>query len=600
VYAKAARFFFEAGREVIANIKVLLVIAAGIGMALPAVADERLDLLKNISAAGAPELTMKMLDQAQPKVDEDLYEWIHWEQERLAILAHWKQWDQLLVRIEALPDDIPQQFKQQAATYQARAFLELGQTVTARKILRQQLWQPVAGEASGYESWRRQIIESYIEDGRVEDARVAMLRFDQDFDSTDLAWLLLRARVLIESGRYEQAVLILRDQKAWQARLISMLASFKLKQIDKGELWAQVRKRSENEVVGAEERASLWALGYFAAEQMSPVDRVVALEALFRGEVESPLQLFQLPVDLLWQAYLEYAELVGNRSELLLGADDKWLELADKTSKDTPVKSRSLYAMLMLKSADSEVANRAATGYMGTFAEIDEAERHLLQNLFNRSSTFSSARDIPPGIRYQLVDLALKSADIEEATRLMSGLNTVPAGTSRFDWQLRQSRVLILGGRYEEGNQVLHNLIGEYREVKPESTDRILQVLFDLQTVNLYAESIAHFNQLLLLELDLKQRREILYWIADSYRGLEKFEQAALLYLQSAMLPAPDSMDPWAQAARFNAAESLQESGLIDDSRRIYEELLAITEDVARRSVLNHKIQQLWLNQAAR
>jgi len=566
-------------------------------MVFPAVADERLDLLKNISAAGAPELTMKMLDQAQPKVDEDLYEWILWEQERLAILAHWKQWDQLLIRIEGLPGDIPQQFKQQAATYQARAFLELGQTVTARQILRQQLWQTVASEASDYETWRRQIIESYIEDGRIEDARVAMLRFDQDFDSTDLAWLLLRARVLIEAGRYEQAVLILRDQKAWQARLISMLASFKLKQIDKGELWTQLRKRSENEAVGAEERASLWALGYFAAQQMSPVDRVVALEALFRGEVESPLQLFQLPVDLLWQAYLEYAELVGNRSELLLGADEQWLELAERTSKDTPVKSRSLYALLMLKSVDSEVANRAAKGYMGTFAEIDEAERHLLQNLFNRGSTFSGARDIPPGIRYQLVDLALKSVDIEEATRLMSGLNTVPAGTSRFDWQLRQSRVLILGGRYEEGNQVLHNLIGEYREAKTESTDRILQVLFDLQTVNLYAESIAHFNQLLLLELEPKQRREILFWIADSYRGLEKFEQAALLYLQSAMLPSPDSMDPWAQTARFNAAGSLQASGLIDDARRIYEELLNITEDAARRSVLNHKIQQLWLNQ---
>jgi tetratricopeptide (TPR) repeat protein len=567
------------------------------GMLFPAAADERLELLRNISAAGAPGLTMKMLDQAQPKVDENLYEWILWEQERLAILAQWKQWDQLLIRIEGLPVDIPNQFKQQAATYQVRAYLELGQTVTARQILRQQLWQPTAGDASEYETWRREIIESYIEDGRIEDARVAMLRFDQDFDSTDLAWLLLRARVLIESGRYEQAILILREQKAWQARLISVLASFRLKQTDKAELWAQVKKRSEDKSMGAEERASLSALGYFAARQMSPVDRVVALESLFRTGVESPLKLFQLPVDLLWQAYLEYAELVGNRSELLLGADDKWLELASGTSQATPVKSRSLFAMLMLKSTDSDVANRAASGYMGTFAEIDEAERHLLQNLFNDNRTFSSARDIPPEIRYQLVDLALKSVDIEEATRLMSGLNTVPAGTSRFDWQLRQSRVLILGGRYEEGNQVLQTLIGEYREVKPESTDRILQVLFDLQTVKLYAESIAHFNQLLLLELEPKQHREILYWIADSYRGLEQFELAALLYLQSAMLPSADSMDPWAQTARFNAAESLQESGLVDDSRRIYEELLSITEDATRRSVLNHKIQQLWLKQ---
>jgi tetratricopeptide (TPR) repeat protein len=197
------------------------------------------------------------------------------------------------------------------------------------------------------------------------------------------------------------------------------------------------------------------------------------------------------------------------------------------------------------------------------------------------------------------VDLALKSVDIEEATRLMSGLTTVPPGTSRLDWQLRQSRVLILGGRYDEGNKVLQGLISEYLEPQPEATDRILQVLFDLQTVGLHAQAIDHFGHLLQLDIDLKRRREILYWIGDSYRGLEKYQQAALLYLQSAMMPAPDSMDPWAQTARFNAAESLQLAGLVDDARRIYQALLQITEDPVRRSVLSHKIQQLWLNQAA-
>ncbi len=167
------------------------------------------------------------------------------------------------------------------------------------------------------------------------------------------------------------------------------------------------------------------------------------------------------------------------------------------------------------------------------------------------------------------------------------------------DWQLRQSRVLVLGGRYQEGNQVLQNLIADYQQPEIEQTDRILQVLFDLQTVDLHQQAITHFNQLLKLEIEPKQRREVLYWIADSYRGLEKYDQAALLYLQSAMLTAPDAMDPWAQTARFNAAESLQLSGLTDDARRIYQELLAISDDVARRSVLNHKIQQLWLNQRA-
>ena len=583
--------------KIVSGILALL-LGASIGGA--AFADERLDLLKNISAAGAPGLTLKMLDQAQPKIDEDLYEWILWEQERLAILTRWQQWNQLLVRVEQLPADLPAQFKQQAATYRARAFLELGQTAAAREVLRQQLWQLDNGDAADYESWRRMVIQSYLADGRVEDARIALLRFDQDFDSDGDDWLHLRARVLIESRRYEQAVQLLTDKPGWEARLTRAYARFRRGDFDAAALWQEVEKSTGAENLEAGERATMWALGYQAALQMAPVDRVVALENLFRGELQSPLPLFRVPVDRLWEAYLEYAELVGNRSELLLGDDARWLELAQKAAKVTPVKARSLFAMLILRSADRQVANQAAVDYLQTFGEIDVAERNLLANLFGRSQTFSSARNIPPVIRYQLVDLALKAADIEEATRLMSGLTTVPEGTSRFDWQLRQSRVLILGGRYDEGDLVLRNLISEYREPQAAATDRILQVLFDMQTVELHAQAIEHFNQLLRLEIEPKQRREILYWIADSYRGLEKYDQAALLYLQSAMLPAPNSMDPWAQTARFNAAESLQLSGLVDDARRIYEELLALTDDQARRSVLNHKIQQLWLNQGSR
>ena len=70
---------------------ICLVLIAVCGGYLSAQADERLDLLKRISAAGAPLLTLEMLDQAQPGMDQDLYEWILWEQERLSILAEWQQ-----------------------------------------------------------------------------------------------------------------------------------------------------------------------------------------------------------------------------------------------------------------------------------------------------------------------------------------------------------------------------------------------------------------------------------------------------------------------------------------------------------------------------
>jgi hypothetical protein len=563
-------------------------------------ADEKLDMLKNISAAGAPVLTLKMIDQAQPMLDIDLFEWILWEQERYSILSQWQQWDDLLVRIESLPADLPEQFNHQAATYKIRAYLEIGQTATARQLLREQLWQTTAGETSEYETWRRQVIDSYLKDGRIEDARIAMLRFNQDFDREDESWLIQRATVMVQTGRYDQAIQILQVLDAWQAELTNLLAQYRAELVSHTALWERVKKEAGKENLEPGELPTLWALGYYAAQKMSAVDRVIALEQLFKAGKDSPLELFQLSADRLWEAYIEYAQLVGNRSELLVGDDTKWLELASKASRATPIKARSLFAQLMLRSTDQTIINSAAEGYMHSFAAVDKSEQNLLDQLFNNSETFSDATKIPSLVRYQLVDLALKRADIEEATRLMSGLSSYPEGTSRFNWQLRQARVLILGGRYDEGNEILASLINEYQEPVVEDTDRILQVLFDLQTVNLHEQSIAHFHQLLMRPIEFKQRREILFWIADSYKALEKYDQASLLYLQSAMLPDPLAMDPWAQTARFNAARSLQKSGLIDDARRVYIELLRVTREPAQRALLNHNIQQLWLTQNTR
>ena len=558
-------------------------------------ANERLELLKRISLSGAPALTLKMLDQTQPKVDVDLYEWILWEQERYAILSKWQQWDDLIVRIERLPDDLPIQFKNQATTHRIKAYLELGQTVTARKILRQQLWQSSAESSVDEQTWRRQIIISYIKDNRLADAQVAMRRFDQDFQVETPDWLILRATVLIQAERYQPAIQLLKGLDSWQAKLTYRLAQLKADQITAIDLRQLITREAKQPEVSDDELATLASLNIFATEQLSLVDRVVALEKLFQIGQLSSLELFKLSPDHLWDAYIEYAQLVGNRAELLIGDDARWLELANNAVKATPIKARSLFASLIVNSSDTTLVRQAAKGYLNSFGEAAETKQNLLDQLFNRSETFANASKIPPNIRYQLVDLALRKADIDEATRLMSGLTSYPEGTSRFSWQLRQARVLILGGRYEEGGKIMQGLIAEYKETSTQNTDRILQVLFDMQTVELHKQTIYLLNQLMRAPIDPRQHREILFWTADSYKGMKKFDQAALLYLQSAMLPGPATMDPWAQTARFNAAQSLQQSGLTKDARRVYEGLLKITQDPARRALLNRNIQQLWL-----
>ena len=281
-----------------------------------------------------------------------------------------------------------------------------------------------------------------------------------------------------------------------------------------------------------------------------------------------------------------------------MGDDQSWLDLAENAKQITPVKARSLLAYLMTESSQIDIQQQAAAIFLQTLDLQKESNKTLIDQLFNQSEQFADAKSIPVEIRFQLVDMALKQADITEATRLMSGLDSIPKATREFDWILRQARVLLLGGKLQQGDQKLTELIAHYSEPNKLDTDHILQILFDLQTLEADEQAIKHFRQLMNLSLEPNQRREILFWMADSFKALKQYERAALLYLQSAMFAGPEAMDPWAQTSRFSAAESLQKAGLVDDARRVYQSLLDITKEPGRRSVLRHNIQQLWLTQS--
>lgn len=560
------------------------------------IADERLYRLKHIAAAGASELALEMLDHAQPDFSTDLYTWIIWEQERYAILARGEEWARLLLRLEDLPLTIPEQFKYQVVTYQAKAHIELGQTSRARKILRSQLWQNDVSTISEYRTWRQLVIQSYLQDNRQEDARVAMLRFEQDFSSVTESWMLLRATILIQTGRYDEAIQVLSEQQSWQAKYTILLARLRSDSITGTHLWLEAKKNLTDKRVSSEEATALRALMVFAAEAMSRADHIVALERYFQHMGDSSIPLFTLKADQLWQAYVAYAGLIGNQTKLLLGDDAGWLTLAQSVLETKPVKARALFAFLMLHSNDSLITEAAAHGFLQTFAAEEVPVKVLLNQLFNHSDSFLDVYQIPLPIRYQLVDFALKQADIGQAIELMSSLSLFPEGANRWSWQLRQARVLFIGGQYQAGNQIMQTLLSTYTEPNAQYTDKILQILFDLQILNLHEDAIQYFNQLKALDVEPKQHREILFWIADSYKALENYHQAALFYLRSAMFFVPEAMDLWAQSARFNAADSLEKAGLSGDARRIYETLLTVTQESQRRSVLTQKIQRLWLN----
>ncbi len=590
-------FFLQFFIMVYKMLKIIFVVIFLFTSHVYADAAEKLEQLKSISNAGAPFLTLKMLDQAQPNLDADLYNWILWEQERYKILEQWQQWDSILIRIEGLPDDLPEPFKHQLATQHAQAYLNLKQTKTAREIIRPYLWNIDASSSLEYERWRKIIVDSYIEDGRFDDARIAMRRFSQDFSSQDNVWLETRALILIQSGHLEEAAEVLLDNNDATLKGLSLMVDLQSEKKQAKSVWLESMALAKASSALSKDSAIYWIVALNAAKGLSAVNQVVATEAVLKTSFVHINELLKVDADALWLAYSEYAQLVGNRAELLQGDDASWLRLAENSTKLTPIKARSLLAHIIVTGQNADIIELAAQTYLKTLDLEKQSTTNLLNSLFSQHGQFSDVSKIPVSIRFELVDLALKNADIETATRLMSGLDEHPKNTDLFAWQLRRARVLVLGGQIVEGHQVISQLLTDYQSATTQNTDRIIQVLFDLQTIGAHKEAIINFNQLLGLAIEPRQKREILFWIADSYKALKQHNKAALLYLKSALYAGQKAMDPWAQTARFSAAESLEKAGLIDDSRRILEGLLKAATKASQKASLRHKIQQLWLNQ---
>jgi tetratricopeptide (TPR) repeat protein len=161
--------------------------------------------------------------------------------------------------------------------------------------------------------------------------------------------------------------------------------------------------------------------------------------------------------------------------------------------------------------------------------------------------------------------------------------------------------VAIFTGNVDQGVELLQQLLApDDREWDQQQVDRLLQVVFDLQTVQYHQQALVLFEALLDKRLDQQQRRELLFWMADSLQVLEQYDQAAYLFLKSATLSDPMAMDPWAQTARYRAAKALVEAGLLKDARQIYSSLLRATRDASRKAVLENEIQRLHLVSAVK
>jgi hypothetical protein len=345
-------------------------------------------------------------------------------------------------------------------------------------------------------------------------------------------------------------------------------------------------------------QGAFWGLAAGAAKLVrQPFKQIEYLEHALSLPVDHELThgLFEVDADQLWDAYLQQGKRIGNQEQKLLGNDEDWYFPATEALGDDPVRARILFSVLSEYGSSTE-HRFVAHGYLVGILDELENGKTLVERLYLESERYAEVDDLPPVIRYRLIDAALDSGDLKTASRLMAGLVTPPEGSDAFEWDLRRARVAVFTVDVDRGVELLKQLLASNdRDWDPQQVDRFLQVVFDLQTLQYHQQALLLFDALLHKRLEQQQRRELLFWMADSSQALEQFDQAAYLYLKSATLLEPTAMDPWAQTARYRAAKVLVEAGLLEDARQIYASLLHATRDASRKAVLNNEIQRLHL-----
>jgi hypothetical protein len=559
--------------------------------------------VRALANSGAALLAQHTLDSQQPAVNVNREGWMAWERERIRIYQQSQDWQALVKRLETPPPDLPAGFQRWAVTQRAEGFIKLGQGKSARLLLQELIWslplnQPEA--AQWLSRWRRMVMSSYLVESAVEDAHLAAVRFYQDYGDEDAQDRLTRAHILLSANRADEAVdLLAKHIKDPQAAALYLLAQLRSDSRAPRKVLQAALRQMRGDWVDPALRTQLWAVVAEAA--MRSGDRASATNALehviavYRS-TSLPEGLFDFTPDTLWNAYIDFATYVGNKSQFLIGQDKQWFDAAAQAQKKQPVRARSLYALLMLQGESQVSRNLAAQKFVASLSKRKQGGS-LLRALFLDARQYADYEAIPLTARHVMVDVALADSDITLASALMATIQVPPDGADKYFWELRRARIFVMGGDTKAGAEALSAILASNQQLTPEQLDRLLQVVFDLQTVNAHEAAYDLFVKVMERTEDVKLQRELYYWMAESRKASGAYADAARLYLKSAMLPDAKAMDPWAQTARYQAADALAHAGMVRDARSLFQQLLATTQDPGRRAVLTRQLQKLWLIQ---
>lgn len=555
--------------------------------------------VQNLVRANVLGLAQKILETRGPDLKPDTQptgQWLEWERQLWALYRVRGQWQKLYERTRQLPPAFPETIHHEAQLLAVTALTALQRGSAARNLIRTQLTD---APSQHQRRLRQALISTYLADDLLLDARIAMAYFHKDFGTGDTEWLLLSAGVLLRSGNPAAAINLLAPLTQPAARLLRLYArlgnqSLTPDQVIERALELRASPRASS--LGREIQA-LMAEAHSTAGRLYPLADVLEDYLLTPPPRDSGLRAVypQFDRDDLFDVYARIAGDQANKAGLLIGEELPWLDHAQQLPPNSTAARKSLFAYLAITTQNPVLRQRAVDAYINVL--IDTKRIGLLEHLFGPDTRLGEL-SLGGETGMRLSAAALDAGNFHLAAEANANLPTLPAGVKRTDWLLQAGRIDIFAGRHRQGAAKLDEWLESFGALSPAQADAVLQPIFDLQTVKKHSLALALLHKVDARAPAGKYRREIAYWLAESYYGSEQYTTAADLFLFSALQQA-DGFDRWGEAARFRAAEALMDGKLYEDARQLFEDLLARAQSDASRSTMKQRLQRLWLLQSS-
>ena len=559
---------------------------------LPVDTSTTLARIRMLRQAGASGLALALLKEIEIEHKSD---WLEWEQELWLALRAAGHSTMLLSRLQTALSRLDGALKARVYVDIAGVHIDQGDPRRARSVLRA-MWVDSEPDNQIAMTARRLIIDAYRTEKLFQDADTACSRFQAEYYPDEASWGELRATILLESGRPGEALRYLIGQQGVKAERLRLVARLREGSYTADDVLTRLGLSAEqpNVRVDAHFYWGIVAEAALLAKDWS--SRVKALEWLLVPGVtiEAPM-LPPTRVQLL-TAYDRLAAEILPAIPYVSQDPGSWINAVEGAG--VGLEGQRALLVTMLRSGIEEDAVGILTRSL-VESLIEAKLSPLVLLLYGDAAPMGSESQIEDDLLQTLAQEAVQNRRYALASRLSGRMRAPPPNMNEGEWVLRRSRIQIFAGQADDGLIAVVDWLSGSDQLSEGMLDRVMQVLFDLQTIGKHALALKGFTQAANLVQTPRQRQELLFWMAESHAALNKHVRSADLFLRSAVVDtSAATASRWNQSAQFKAAVQLTQAGLLVDARMVYLDLLQQADDRNQQLVLRQKIQDLDLRKA--